>query len=248
MKLAVSNPNLSVVMPVGCNAKCPFCYWEKREGLTLKRFEFIGSTLPSLFSQVSITGGEPTLSPHLQGYLRVASERFDKVVLNTNGCMLKREHFKYVDHVNISRHHYLEEENRKVFGTKSVPSAAKLSELCGYGDVTINCVIPDGFSDDKFIAKYIEFGRTIGANVAFRKYFNNLEILPVDKEDTLVDEHQCPSCRHRVHSIDGVKVTFKYSVKETFEDMGGIYELIVQSNGDLTYDWDGKRRLEYVAD
>jgi len=25
----IQNPNLSIVMPGGCNAKCDFCFWKK---------------------------------------------------------------------------------------------------------------------------------------------------------------------------------------------------------------------------
>ncbi len=246
MNLAVDNPNLSVVLPVGCNAKCEFCYWEKKTGLTTDRFDFVANSLPEMFEQCSITGGETTLSNDLITYINIAKKRFKKVVLNTNGFNLKKEHIQGVDYVNISRHHYLDSENEKVFGVDSVPNAEKIKELCSFGNVTLNCVIPDGFSDDKFVSKYIEFAKSCGAKVAFRKYFNNLDILTeIDKDETLIGEHRCGACLHRWHKINGVEVTYKYSVKETFEHSNGIYELILQSNGDLTFDWDGKNKLEY---
>lgn len=246
MKLMVNNPNLSLIMPVGCNAKCSFCYWKKSTGLTLSRFAFICKTLPDTFKQISITGGEPTLSDELIKYLKIARKRFDKVVLNTNGFLLSKEHFKYVDHVNISRHHFNEINNRHVFNSNSTPSNTKLKALCNFGDVTINCVLPDGFNNRLFIDKYIEFAKNIGAKVAFRKYFNSLEILEhIDTDDTLINSHSCPACLHRVHRINDVNVTYKYSVKETYEAINGIYELIIQSNGDLTFDWDGNNKLNY---
>lgn len=246
MKLAVNNPNLSLIMPVGCNANCDFCYWEEKQGLTMERFDFIVNSLPEIFKQCSITGGEPTLSKQLVDYQKVARKRFEKVVLNTNGSYLKKEHFENVDFVNISRHHFLDSENEKIFHTATVPSTERLKELCSFGDVTFNCVLPDKYSDKEFVYNYIGYAKSIGAKVAFRKYFNNLAVLQnIDTDETLYYEHSCPSCKHRKHIINGVDVTFKYSVKETHEHMNGIYELITQPNGDLTFDWEGKKILKY---
>lgn len=246
MKLSVSNPNLSVIMPVGCNAKCKFCYWEPGCGLTLERFKFIAETLPKQFSQCSITGGEPTLHNELCSFIDAAKNRFDKVVLNTNGHELSESIVKKCDFVNISRHHFDEDKNRSVFGCSSVPTTDKIKKLCKFGDVTLNCFLPPSFSDNYFISKYIEYAKSVGAKVAFRKYYSDLSILEeVDKKDTLIGEHSCGACLHRWHKINGVEVTFKYSVQETFENMDGIYELIVQPNGDLTFDWQGKNKLIY---
>lgn len=245
MKLQVNNPNLSVILPVGCNAKCDFCYWEKGHGLTPTMFSDIISTLPPIFTQISITGGETTLSPDLLKYLKIARNRFNKVVLNTNGFDLQKEHFKYVDHVNISRHHYLDTENENVFKTSTIPTTSRLKELCSYGDVTLNCVLPDKFSNTDFVTAYIDYAKQLNAKVAFRKYFNNLDKLSIDTDDTLIFEHKCPACLHRKHILNGVQVTYKYSVQETCDAIDGIYELVLQPNGDLSIDWAGMKKLVY---
>ena len=161
MKLAVTNPNLTVVMPVGCNASCKFCYWESNSGLTHSRFKFIADTLPNMFKQCSITGGEPTISNELMSYVEIANSRFDKVVLNTNGYRLTKDIIEAVDHVNISRHHYEDHKNEQVFGTNTVPSIETIREYCRYGDITLNCVLPDGFNNVSFVNNYISMGRDI---------------------------------------------------------------------------------------
>lgn len=247
MNLVVDNPNLSVILPVGCNAACEFCYWQKRTGLTPERFSFVANSLPDIFQQVSITGGEPTMLCNiLQDYLLIAKDRFKKVVLNTNGFALEKDDFLFCDHVNISRHHWDDTENQKIFRTNFIPNVEKLQRLCSYGDVTLNCVLQDKFSDKQFIENYISFAKEMKAKVAFRKYFNNLELLvDIDTDDTLIGDHSCGACRHRKHIINGVEVTFKYSVQETYKASGGIYELILQGNGDLTFDWEGKNKLTY---
>lgn len=248
MKLAVYNPNLSVILPVACNAKCEFCYWKKQKGLDVARFDFVANSLPKdLFKQCSITGGEPTMLPNLLKYLKIAKDRFDKVVLNTNGHKLTLEHLKAVDYVNISRHHYLDLENEKVFKTKRVPTAKELKELCARGNVTLNCFLPSDFKDKKFIMDYVSFAKELGAaGVAFRKYYENLDVLSeVDTNETLVKSHNCGACLHRSHLINDMEVVFKYSVKETFEHVSGVYELVLHPNGDLCFDWGGKNKLEY---
>ncbi len=247
MEIKVYDPNISLIMPVGCNAKCEFCYWEKSEGLTLERFQFIcDSTDKETFDQISITGGEPTLADDLIEYLKIARKRFSKVVLNTNGYKLTSDHFEYVDFVNISRHHVDDKLNAETFNTETVPTTEELKELCSYGSVTLNCVIPDKFNDQAFIDSYIAYAKELGARVAFRKYFNNLDVLEdIDTDDTLIDEHYCGACRHRKHIINEVDVTYKYSVQETCDAIDGIYELVIQSNGDLTIDWEGKKVLTY---
>jgi len=245
--LVVDNPNLSVVLPVGCNAKCAFCYWKEGCGLTPERLKFVCDRLPDEFQQCSITGGEPTMSRELGEYLSIARERFPKVVLNTNGFNLSLDHMRTVTHVNISRHHWDDVENMKVFDSNSVPLTSELAVMCDVGNVTLNCFLPPKFEHQAFIDNYIQFAKDLGARVAFRKYYSDLEVLDkVDKQDTLVGSHSCGACLHRWHTINGVDVTFKYSVQETSDAMGGgVYELILQANGDLTFDWAGKKKLEF---
>jgi molybdenum cofactor biosynthesis enzyme MoaA len=248
MNLSVNNPNLSVVLPVGCNAKCKFCYWKKQTGLTLERFRFICHTLPPIFKQCSITGGEPTLCDELYNYLKIARKRFDKVVLNTNGYHLRYSHILEVDYINLSRHHFDEKENAKIFGVNysTLFSNEKIKSFSNNADITLNCYLPDKFNNKDFIKKYINFAQWCNAKVAFRKHYNNFEILKeIDKDNTLIHSHSCGACLHRKHMINGVDVTFKYSVKETCDHMNGIYELILQGNGDLTFDWQGNKKLKF---
>lgn len=173
---------------------------------------------------------------------------FEKVVLNTNGTLLTSDHIELCDYVNISRHRVDDDENAEVFGTIEIPTANQLMFLARTGKVTLNCVLPDGFNDDKFVLNYVRFAKRIKANVAFRKEVGDLTLLPVDSPTTLQTESACPVCIQRVHEINGVQVVFKYGLKETFDPELGIYELILQPNGNLTADWAGKRKVHLSDD
>ena len=78
VKSTISNPNLSIVMPGGCNGKCDFCFWQKTKpcGGYLEKLTGVFTSLPSQFSQLSITGGEPTLSPYLENVLNLIDRWF----------------------------------------------------------------------------------------------------------------------------------------------------------------------------
>ena len=244
--MSVINPNFSIVMPTGCNAKCSFCYWEPEMGSNLDKFKEVIRDLPPEFEQCSITGGEPTMANDLMQWIRVANKRFGKVVLNTNGYKLTDAIIQSVDFVNISVHHYDRYSNCKIFGTDTVPDKVQLKEMCKHGNVTFNCVLDDGFADFQFIMDYIKFAKYCGAKVAFRKYYSDLTILDkVDLDDTLTGEHSCGACLHRYHKINDVDVTFKYSVPETNECMSDPYEVILQANGKATYDWAGKKEVDF---
>ena len=91
--------------------------------------------LPDCFDQLSLTGGEPTLSPYFLEVLDVVRSRrnkYKKVVLTTNGQKIldfKKEIKQTVDHINLSRHHWTEKKNAEVFKTKNVPGFKKLKEI-----------------------------------------------------------------------------------------------------------------------
>ena len=77
--LLVDTPNLSVMLPGACNAKCEFCFWNRDQQANkfpmmdfADRLAKVLDSLPSQFSQVSVTGGEPTISPVLDEVMDVA--------------------------------------------------------------------------------------------------------------------------------------------------------------------------------
>jgi len=263
--LLVDTPNLSVMLPGRCNAKCDFCFWERdnvannslSKDFSSKLFDYV-MELPECFRQISITGGEPTISPALDGVLAVvsrlkASKRIDKVVLTTNGVRLAKrlpDIVDCVDHINISRHHYDDEENSLIFRTSTNPSTIDLFSIvaavhCNSPvDICFNCVVPPDVSVE-FCEEFIDYGRTVGVKaVSFRIYHNAMGVCEAEKYYTekyhAVDVSTCPVCRTARMLVDGFCVNWKYSVLEPTQHWDGVYELVMQPDGRLTADWSGK--------
>jgi molybdenum cofactor biosynthesis enzyme MoaA len=111
--------NLSIVTPGGCNAKRKFCFWEQKETPEDYLINLSNSLIKAKklhLKELSITGGEPTISPYLPQILEaVKMYNFKKVVLTTNGVELHNvvdSMRGIVNHINISRHHYDDEINK----------------------------------------------------------------------------------------------------------------------------------------
>lgn len=272
--LEVSNPNFSIVLPGKCNAKCAFCFWDAKKKPEskqeyLKKLSSILRKLPEQFYQISITGGEPTLSPYYEDVLNlIDKEKFTKVVLSTNGAnvnkLLCESSMAKIDHVNISRHAVLDSNNEKIFKTKSVLKAsdiAPLSEKLNYHgvDVTLSAVLAEGFSEtgsvrvDRNVMSYIFFAKSLGASaVTFRKAQDeNSDLSPSKAEELFKDskaiaESSCPVCRSKTQLIQGMKVIWRSSLLEPSEHVNGIYELVFQADGTLTEDWRGQREVNVL--
>ncbi len=264
-KLLVDTPNLSIMLPGACNAKCEFCFWNRDQEANkfpmmnyAERLSGILDALPLQFSQVSITGGEPTISPVFDEVLEVLRERrkrFPKVVLTTNAVrLLKNENIinEVVDHINISRHHYSDTENRFIFKTNSVPSEEELADIMNgnYGaDICFNCVVaPDVPS--KFCERFIDWAGDFGTIAAtnFRIYHESMGDCNAqkvfEKKYGSTDASTCPVCKVLRMKVRGMQVNWKYSVLEPTQHWEGIYELVMQPDARLTADWAGRLEVK----
>ena len=260
-----NNPNLSIVLPGPCQAKCDFCFWYQKDTDPewVKKLEYVLDTLPECFYQVSITGGEPTLSSYLLPTLNLLEARrakYKKVVLTTNGIKLYKcldRVNEVVDHVNISRHHWLQTENVKVFKTEHVPDE---SLLALYSEalkdkVTYNCVIKDMPVEDMY--SFLNFAQKMGVkHVSFRQEHGSLEGVRIEehleKNHTKTGIGGCPVCRSSFFDVElpeGIMdVNVKYSVLEPKDVIDGIYELVYHSDGKLTADWEANIIIDLVRD
>jgi molybdenum cofactor biosynthesis enzyme MoaA len=260
-KLTRKNPNFSLVVPGPCNAKCNFCFWkhEKLPNDYMEKLENVmyGNVLPDYCQQISLTGGEPTASPYLKTILnKVNKNKFKKVVLTSNGFKLNEHAINMVgivDHLNISRHHFDDTINNSVFKTNTIPSKDSLKETVSFIrdmkiDITLNCVTSH-ITSVKEIEQYIEFAKEIQADhVSFRKPHGNIDATELEnhffKNYEILNEDKCPVCRMTEQIINDVHVVWRAGNLEPSKDTNGVYEFIMQQNGNITSDWDGKNRLD----
>lgn len=257
----IINPNFTIVAPGGCNAECDFCFWkqEKTGKNYMDKLKRTMELLPSQFYMLSISGGEPTISPYLTQILdSIDVEQFTHRILTTNGTHLMKHIDKIsekIQHINISRHHWDEEINKKIFISETVPDAKHLSEcidiLNERGiDVTFSCVLTDEYILTKEdIIKYVQFAKECGAShVYFRKKHENLLPHHLEAEfghSKIIKTHDCPACRTRVQLIKGMDVHWKTSVLEPSAEMPDfLFETVFHPSGKFTYDWDGQFEID----
>lgn len=116
-----------------CNSSCAFCI--ERGGYSPENqkgpVELALNTVSQAdFPTVLILGGEPLMYPRLLQYLELIRPYKQKIYLTTNGTLLDNKYVnleklgKYLDGINISIHHYLEEKNDMVLrgGTMNAPA------------------------------------------------------------------------------------------------------------------------------
>jgi MoaA/NifB/PqqE/SkfB family radical SAM enzyme len=262
-------PNTTILLPGSCNAHCGFCFWNRDEGKIKPPQDYIDKVfkiladLPKEFETLSLSGGEPTLSPQLTklltrlGKFRRTNDRFQRVVLTTHGGNLL-EHLPAIgcvaDHINISRHAIGTKNNRDIFKTKGIPSDEELRDIitevhdmteC---DVTLNCVVPPNVTV-KFCNDFIHYARYLGADaVSFRKQAGT--VAPTRAEKSFVKKYgvlaetKCPVCRGLAQTVDGFDVRWKGTVHEPSVDTGGVYEVVIHPDGEAYSDWGMKHPID----
>lgn len=257
--------NFTVVLPGGCNAKCSFCP-DSMEGKPptdwLMKLSDALKLIPDGWTDVSFTGGEPTISPYLEQTLSLVSEYFSKTVLTTNGLkLLDKIHVigQYIDFLNISRHGIGLESNQKVFKTKRVPtdidlakSIAVYKEIYG-GFVNLNHVYlkNDSHINKEYLVEYVKYAKSLGADSVSFRYDQTENCLDTTELELaflsypVVSSGSCPVCRAHTIIVDEIPVTFKASFQEpgsAYEE--GLYELIFGTSGKLTTDWSAKNEYK----
>lgn len=273
VKMKITNPygpNTTLMLPGSCNAACDFCFWNRDEAKIKPPADYLDrvfshlAKLPDAFQVLSISGGEPTLSPWFGRVLaRLGQHRrshhLDRVVLTTHGGNLLPFVTAVgcvVDHVNISRHAIGTAANRDVFKTDKVPTDDALRDMvlrlhsetaC---DVTLNCVVRPDISVD-FCDEFIAYAKDLGADaVSFRKVASDAaptatEAIFAAKYGVL-NETKCPVCRGMEQQVNGFAVRWKGSVSEPSLQTGGIYEVVIHPDGNVYADWGMKIPLVFA--
>ena len=242
-------PNFSVIVPGDCNAKCSFCFWEYEtpHKKYLARLKRVIKQLPEdIFTQVSLTGGEPTLNSDLSEIIRACKERFGKVVLTTNGTKLRdyiASKSSLPDFINISRHGKSFEECAKVFHTEFIPSDSdilwinkKLARTTVRSTMNVVCPSFDKLDIEGYIlyAKSLQF-----SSLCFRKDHTKGKDT-TDLAYPVEYKNENPVSKTLGYEIEGMPVEFRSSELESTEVVDYCHELIFHPDGNLTLDWEGK--------
>lgn len=234
-------PNLTAILPGECQARCRFCHERKGPAPAslsawMRSFEELIGELPShLFRVLSLSGGEPTLSPvfaELLELLRGRHGRFTRVVLTTNGGALTRHLHQLpgaVSNVNLSRHAVDDADNEGVFRldplftSPGVPSRNTLGELIrALGSagvlVNLNCV----YSAKHFMGRrvegvevaalraraedYIRMARDLGAHSISFRYDHHTQH---EDAPTFLEDLFADQANYRVTSCSSCRVVTK---------------------------------------
>jgi molybdenum cofactor biosynthesis enzyme MoaA len=158
----------------GCNANCAFC--ESKTGKKFDEDKFFDKLMEirekTFIKKLNLTGGEPTMNFEL--YYRIVSklrnllpETF--ITLNTNGYNFEKifesGSHEFLDNVQLSRHHYVDEINNEILGFKSIGKERikEINEKICRRFLNFSCnMIKDRIDKDDEIYNYLEDAGTLG--------------------------------------------------------------------------------------
>jgi len=251
---------LYVEFTKNCNAHCPFCSAHRGiddlDPVILK--ECVDELVDAgAVDRVSITGGEPLI---VGDFLRL-DRLFDTLeqsgleyyALTTNGRYLAKnfvtlEMLSKLKYLNVSRHHYDDEANRRVFGDRNIPGMDEITDILGlFGgrplEFRLNCTLyPD--ADAEFVTRYIQAAAGAGiSSILFRSdYFSRPDpALSGMFRNLLNGRKESTKCRCAYGNVSGVNVEYREvdgALEHRLEIEGEyIRNLVLHADGRLTGGW-----------
>lgn len=198
-KNVYKNFNFSIFIDDYCNADCKFCVAQLRyehkslmyekthitdKQEYLRRLDEVLAIVRPLDPSISITGGEPTLSPILTDVMKLVDKYgFRKRTITTNGSGLfniqdgdtiLNNLIKYHwNHLNISRASYDDKLNREIMRYNcedsycSVEMLQEILRICNGSDLhhRLSCLLlKESVNSVAEIKNYIDFYASVGAN------------------------------------------------------------------------------------
>lgn len=158
----------------GCNANCEFCISKTgkkfNEDLFFDKLTEIREK--TFIKKLNLTGGEPTMNFEL--YNRVVMKLRELlpetfIVLNTNGYNFEKVFesgsYEYLNNVQLSRHHYIDEINNDILGFKSVPKERikEINKNLSHKFLNLSCNLIKGHIDKEVeVYKYLEDAGSLG--------------------------------------------------------------------------------------
>ena len=161
-----------------CNARCPFCtYHSDANKWNEKRYLEVLKEITSKIKirKVAISGGEPTLYwDNFKSMAQIAQEWAPdaELSLNTDGLRWERLFsdpiYKDFDFIQLSRHHYDDKINDKIFNTQT-PSSEMIKEVAkiqtNEHQIQFRCNLIQGYIDNKVeVFKYLDWMNSLDIN------------------------------------------------------------------------------------
>lgn len=154
-KIDVPYVNLYVRIENSCNAKCPFCKFAgKKAKFDFYKFYYVlhEPRKHVEINKISFTGGEPTLNFCDLTKCFDLVKQLDKeifTVTNTNGTRLEDLCYSpFIDSIALSRHHYNQVENDKIFGMKT-PKLDQIRDWNINKNIHLSCNLIKGQIDNE---------------------------------------------------------------------------------------------------
>ncbi len=176
-----SKPRLKLTIKLtdSCNCSCPFCSNKNMKDfgeIDFKKIEKVIRELDrtGLLTRISITGGEPMLYPEeLNRLINLIISIDDKIDIGvtTNGFNLRMfadfDNVEKIEGLHISRHHYDDGINRKIFNNDCIATSDDIkflqSKLKDKLIININTVLVKGYIDNfEEVKKMCEYVDNLG--------------------------------------------------------------------------------------
>ena len=246
--LKVVDPSLRLYIKLtdACNADCLFCAnKESRDfgNLDFKKLEFVIRYLldRGLLHGISITGGEPMINPDKMNMLLnliYSIEPIMEVAISTNGYNLRSfldmEYVNKLESIHISRHHYDDEINYSIFGSREVASTEDIIALQeGLDDkriININTLFMKDYIEDlREIKKMLNYVGDVGVykngfvslmkcNLFSRDHFINFNDIFSSLDESFYLGHHFYNGEY-CECVDGVYLTDKDKMVEFYARM-----------------------------
>jgi MoaA/NifB/PqqE/SkfB family radical SAM enzyme len=107
--LSMSPVNVQLELTEACNLVCSFCYNSRNPVESEKYAQIIDRLVAEGVMDIVLTGGEPMMHRNFLTILKMCSEKFARVQIQTNGTFITNDVAQYLDehgvsNVNISLH------------------------------------------------------------------------------------------------------------------------------------------------
>lgn len=236
------NKKLYVLVNNKCNARCKYCVKQGEDLLfSVRQFVDTFKNINNTFdlTEVHFVGGEPTLDMNkLEQSMAAVSviNKNVKIYVHTNGAVINElSNNRYIDHIVLSRYAIKDEDNNRIFNTKTVAQLNEIIEFRDIHKIILRCNLIKGYVDNRQeLVRYLEMAASLGINkVELRSLtklnrfckehfvdFNTFDLQSCEsfkKIDCLgnyINEKQCCRCDNYIYSTRNISIKHEHIIKK----------------------------------